>query len=77
MDAMEMRQATEETLLPADSFGDLFEEHYESVLRALYLLTGHIERAFASLRSVDADLLGVGDTLVEIAEGLADIEVRA
>jgi RNA polymerase sigma factor (sigma-70 family) len=45
MDAMEMRQATEETLLPADSFGDLFEEHYESVLRALYLLTGNPHEA--------------------------------
>jgi RNA polymerase sigma factor (sigma-70 family) len=31
----------EETHLPADSFGELFEEHYQSVLRAVYLLTGN------------------------------------
>ena len=44
MDAMEMRQA-EETILRADSFDKLFEEHYESVLRALYLLTGDPDEA--------------------------------
>jgi len=41
MDATEMRQVAEEALLPANSFDELFEEHYEPVLRALYLLTGN------------------------------------
>jgi RNA polymerase sigma factor (sigma-70 family) len=45
MDATEMRQVAEETLMPADSFDELFEEHYESVLRALYLLTGNPHEA--------------------------------
>jgi RNA polymerase sigma factor (sigma-70 family) len=45
MDATEMRQAAEETLMPANSFDELFEEHYEPVLRALYLLTGNSHEA--------------------------------
>jgi RNA polymerase sigma factor (sigma-70 family) len=40
MDATEMCQAAEEALLPVGSFDELFESHYEPVLRALYLLTG-------------------------------------
>jgi RNA polymerase sigma factor (sigma-70 family) len=45
MDATEMRQVAEEAHLPADSFDELFEEHYEPVLRALYLLTGDPDEA--------------------------------
>jgi RNA polymerase sigma factor (sigma-70 family) len=45
MDATEMRQVAEGALVPADSFDELFEEHYESVLRALYLLTGNPHEA--------------------------------
>ena len=40
-----MRQAVEGTLLPANSFDELFQEHYETVLRALYLLTGNPHEA--------------------------------
>jgi RNA polymerase sigma factor (sigma-70 family) len=40
-EAPELGQAAEETLLAANSFEELFENHYESVLRALYLLTGN------------------------------------
>ena len=45
MDATEMRQVAEKALVPADSFDELFEEHYERVLRALYLLTGNLHEA--------------------------------